>query len=342
MLEYKCELHGVAFEKADKWFPSSQLCSGCGARNRSLTLREWRCESCGAVHDRDLNAAINLAGSSSAAGRGDCVGPGGFVRSAREASTEDVLMLETSCGAWRLFHISEIIVGFGERLENGRPSSCGHAVVNWTPERRAGRLRLAANDASLLILPSRRKPNPASRILSLGTPGTCRSTFSGARRKLLWIRTVEHVAGCGEPLGSQKDACGGYAERPGRRSESPKATRTLDEIWNCKTRRHQFTENPYGYMSTVPDFRGRLPPKCCDVGRTRPFASRIATESAAPAWSEKRPNPIMCLPVEAADSETDPAFGKRKQRERPRGSRVTGERPSRDRDLYLTKGVGST
>ena len=92
MLEYKCELHGVAFEKADRWFPSSQLCSRCGARNRALTLatREWRCESCGAVHDRDLNAAINLAGSSSAAGRGDCVGPGGIVRSAaiREASTE--------------------------------------------------------------------------------------------------------------------------------------------------------------------------------------------------------------------------------------------------------------
>ena len=95
MLEYKCELYGVAFEKADKWFPSSQLCSRCGARNRSLTLatREWRCESCGAVHDRDLNAAINLAASSAASGRGDCVGPGGFVRSAaiREASTERMM-----------------------------------------------------------------------------------------------------------------------------------------------------------------------------------------------------------------------------------------------------------
>ena len=95
MLEYKCELYGVAFEKTDKWFPSSQLCSGCGARNRSLTLamREWRCESCGAVHDRDLNAAINLAGSSSAAGRGDRVGPDGFARSAAipEAPTERMM-----------------------------------------------------------------------------------------------------------------------------------------------------------------------------------------------------------------------------------------------------------
>ena len=35
MLECKCELHGVAFEKADKWFPSSQLCHRCGARNRA-------------------------------------------------------------------------------------------------------------------------------------------------------------------------------------------------------------------------------------------------------------------------------------------------------------------
>ena len=95
MLEYKCELHGVAFEKADRRFPSSQLCSRCGTRNRALTLatREWRCESCGAVHDRDLNAAINLAGSSSAAGRGDCVRPGGIVRSAAilEASTERMM-----------------------------------------------------------------------------------------------------------------------------------------------------------------------------------------------------------------------------------------------------------
>ena len=96
MLEYKCELYGVAFEKVDMWFPSSQLCHCCRWRNRELTLamREWRCQSCGAVHDRDLNAAKNIAAASSAAsGRGDCVGPGGIVRSAaiREASTERMM-----------------------------------------------------------------------------------------------------------------------------------------------------------------------------------------------------------------------------------------------------------
>ena len=65
----------------------------------TLAMREWRCASCGAAHDRDMNAALNLVGSTSAAGRGDCAGPGSFVRSAREASTEDVLMLETPCDA---------------------------------------------------------------------------------------------------------------------------------------------------------------------------------------------------------------------------------------------------
>ena len=95
MLEYKCELYGVAFEKVDMWFPSSQLCHCCGWRNRELTLamREWRCQSCGAVHDRDLNAAKNIAAASSAAsGRGVPVRPGdgAAVRPAwcAEASTE--------------------------------------------------------------------------------------------------------------------------------------------------------------------------------------------------------------------------------------------------------------
>lgn len=47
---------------ADRWFPSSKTCSQCGVENQDLTLRHrtWTC-ACGAVHDRDINAAINLA-----------------------------------------------------------------------------------------------------------------------------------------------------------------------------------------------------------------------------------------------------------------------------------------
>ena len=71
-LEYKCALYGAKFEKADRWFPSSKLCHHCGWKNDGLTLamREWECK-CGAVLDRDLNAAINLeqAASSAVSGR---------------------------------------------------------------------------------------------------------------------------------------------------------------------------------------------------------------------------------------------------------------------------------
>jgi putative transposase len=62
-LTYKAVLYGSTLVVADRWFPSSQLCSACGHRHRELGLGEcvWTCPGCGAVHDRDLNAARNLA-----------------------------------------------------------------------------------------------------------------------------------------------------------------------------------------------------------------------------------------------------------------------------------------
>jgi putative transposase len=63
-LEYKADWYGRTFVKVDRFFPSSQLCNNCGfQRTEKLTLsdREWRCENCGAVLDRDLNAAKNIA-----------------------------------------------------------------------------------------------------------------------------------------------------------------------------------------------------------------------------------------------------------------------------------------
>jgi len=60
-LQYKAMLYGAEVVTADRWFPSSKMCSVCGriAGKLPLSLREWTCE-CGALHDRDINAARNL------------------------------------------------------------------------------------------------------------------------------------------------------------------------------------------------------------------------------------------------------------------------------------------
>jgi len=61
-LRYKAARYGTHIVLADRWYPSSKLCSGCGTRNGVLALgeRTWTCAGCGAQHDRDVNAAINL------------------------------------------------------------------------------------------------------------------------------------------------------------------------------------------------------------------------------------------------------------------------------------------
>jgi putative transposase len=61
-LEYKAKRYRTRLVIADRWYPSSRLCSVCGWKNEALTLRDrqWSCGECGAHHDRDLNAARNL------------------------------------------------------------------------------------------------------------------------------------------------------------------------------------------------------------------------------------------------------------------------------------------
>lgn len=62
-LEYKSAWNGRVYHKVDRFFPSSQLCSSCGFKYEAVktkNLREWRCPNCGAYHDRDINAAINI------------------------------------------------------------------------------------------------------------------------------------------------------------------------------------------------------------------------------------------------------------------------------------------
>lgn len=61
-LEYKAPAKGVRVVVADQWFPSSKTCADCGfvVDILPLSVREWACPACGVVHDRDVNAAINL------------------------------------------------------------------------------------------------------------------------------------------------------------------------------------------------------------------------------------------------------------------------------------------
>ncbi|WP_410818791.1 IS607 family element RNA-guided endonuclease TnpB [Micromonospora sp. 050-3] len=62
-LAYKAEWSSSQLIVADRWYPSSKTCSGCGAVKTKLALseREYKCEACGLSIDRDLNAARNLA-----------------------------------------------------------------------------------------------------------------------------------------------------------------------------------------------------------------------------------------------------------------------------------------
>lgn len=62
-LAYKLEERGGRLVKVDKFYPSSQLCSCCGYQNpslKNLAIREWACSNCGAFHNRDTNAALNI------------------------------------------------------------------------------------------------------------------------------------------------------------------------------------------------------------------------------------------------------------------------------------------
>jgi IS605 OrfB family transposase len=65
MLTYKADLYGRDLARINRWYPSSQICSACGAKTGprgqgDLKVRAWTCSACAASHDHDVNAARNI------------------------------------------------------------------------------------------------------------------------------------------------------------------------------------------------------------------------------------------------------------------------------------------
>jgi putative transposase len=86
-LQYKAAWRGAQVVVAERWFPSSKLCSVCGHRLEILGLevRHWTCPGCGAAHDRDVNAATNLKNMAVSSTASACGGEGAGLARKREA-----------------------------------------------------------------------------------------------------------------------------------------------------------------------------------------------------------------------------------------------------------------
>jgi putative transposase len=110
-IEYKASWSGVRVHVADRWYPSSKTCSACGVVKAKLGLSErvYRCETCGLVLDRDLNAARNLAtlvrgetsSPSCGATRNEPAGNPGKTRTVRAAGTATGRPTPTGAGQRR-------------------------------------------------------------------------------------------------------------------------------------------------------------------------------------------------------------------------------------------------
>ena len=63
VLKYKSNWQGKKVIEINKYYPSSQSCNRCGFKNeevKNLSVRKWICPECGLIHDRDINASINI------------------------------------------------------------------------------------------------------------------------------------------------------------------------------------------------------------------------------------------------------------------------------------------
>jgi putative transposase len=99
-LEYKARWRGGQLVVVDRWYPSSKTCSCCGNRIEVLGLaqRQWDCASCGASHDRDINAAVNLRNIAVSSTVSACGGEGSGL--ARECKVKPApVKQESNCKA---------------------------------------------------------------------------------------------------------------------------------------------------------------------------------------------------------------------------------------------------
>ena len=101
-VEYKAAMRGVEVIFADRFYPSSKTCSACGHVRDVLPLsvREWTCPDCGAHHDRDDNAAVNLKNLAASSAVSACGEVGsGFDRKTRAklASTKQEVSFDHVC-----------------------------------------------------------------------------------------------------------------------------------------------------------------------------------------------------------------------------------------------------
>jgi putative transposase len=122
-LTYKAAMTGASIVVADRWFPSSKTCADCGHVHAGLTLsdREWVCEECGVIHDRDRNAAINLmkfAASSAVTACGEEGSDVGPVAAVKPASAKQELRHEM---LW------------GRRRDKAVRSSLGSTLIDGAP-----------------------------------------------------------------------------------------------------------------------------------------------------------------------------------------------------------------
>ena len=102
-LNWKSKFNNCFVINADKWFPSSQLCSSCGFKfkgTKDLRIREWICPKCGKEHNRDQNAALNLRNNALLFLSDLNKGIVGTTKTSSKKKTEEVFYTTYACGEY--------------------------------------------------------------------------------------------------------------------------------------------------------------------------------------------------------------------------------------------------